>query len=196
MTIKDQERLFANEVVVQNEADSFIEATKILDILRPFGELIIEGSYIYRTMVNRDIDIRVVLPANKAPNEVRNELMGVVLTMDNLKKLRMVDVDEHDAIIKARDPGIWIGAQIVFNTNLWNIDIWLYDAKHGHDHLDIYERMQTIDESERATILAIKEYCAKHQLSKKGTTSVDIYQAVLGESIQTPEDYIASRNLR
>ena len=43
------------------EAAQVLEDTPLERVLSEFGEFALEGSYVYRTMVDRDIDCHVVL---------------------------------------------------------------------------------------------------------------------------------------
>ena len=57
------EILESNEEL-QKEATAPLKENNIVAILENFGEVIFGGSYVYGTMVDRDIDIAVVVEKN------------------------------------------------------------------------------------------------------------------------------------
>jgi hypothetical protein len=193
MTADDQAKLFKAEQALHNEADDFIATSRIFDLLRPYGELLIEGSYAYHTMIDRDIDIRVIIKDN-APNIVlRNQIIQTILAINNVWKLHMVDHANYHWSDDPRAIGIWIGPQIIHNDHLWNFDIWVFDELNGHKNLEIFNQMKNISEENRASILEIKQYCLENNLKIKGSTSVDIYRAVLDNDISSPQEYLEKR---
>lgn len=187
--------IFSTQKSLQDEGHDFLNHTKLLEVLKDYGELLVEGSYAYGTMVDRDIDIRVILADGEPSVEYRNRVVNRILQIPELRKLDMVDMANYFWSKNQKAVGIWLGPQIMFNNELWNVDIWLFDYNNGHKHLDTYNRMMNVSDEDRQIILAIKSYCLENGLKQKGSTSIDIYRAVLEDGIKTSDDYATSRGL-
>lgn len=187
--------LFARQKNLQDEGQQFLLHTQLLKVLEKYGDLLIEGSYAYGTMVDRDIDIRVILATGKPDKQYRNEVISSLLEIQDIGRLNIVDMANFVWAKDQKAIGIWLGPRIMFENNMWNVDIWLFDYENGHKNLDIYNKMMKISDDERRTILEIKVHCLDNNQKQKGSTSVDIYRAVLDEGIKTADEYLTSRNL-
>jgi hypothetical protein len=195
MTDGYTKNLFARQKSLQDEGRRLLVHTQLLDVLEKFGDLLIEGSYAYGAMVDRDIDIRVILATGKPDKQYRNKVINSLLEMPDIGRLNIVDMANFFWSDDQKEVGIWLGPRIMFENNMWNVDIWLFDYKNGHKHLDLYNKMMNISNTDRQMILEIKEYCLNNNLKQKGSTSVDIYRAVLDEGVRTADEYLSSRNL-
>ncbi len=192
---KQNKTLITNQKLLQNEGERLLAHTKLLEVLKPFGELLIGGSYAYGTMVDRDIDIHVIHENGKLDRNYRNKVIQALLEIPDIGKLNIVDLVNFSYGKTKKAIGIWLGLVIIFEKSSWNIDIWLFDKENMDKNLSLYSKMMQIDEATRSTILAIKNYCFLNGLKQKGITSVDIYNAVIDEDIKSVKEYLISRNL-
>lgn len=60
----------ANDVTLRREGSSLLTTTGIESLLSRFGTIVIGGSYVYKTMVDRDIDISVVMDDQEITDEI------------------------------------------------------------------------------------------------------------------------------
>ncbi len=175
---------------LQNEGNELLDKTKLLEKLKAFGKLEIGGSFIYGTMVDRDIDINVIVNREDINTYLRKQVCDVLLELDSLDGLALSDRALFPR--QGRPYGVWIGPVIYYNSKRWNIDIWLVtqDEPYSHHNQDLAKRMLGITEKQRNIILEIKYKCLINGRKEKGITSSDIYQAVLDKNITNYEDYL------
>lgn len=175
---------------LQIEGKELLDKTKLLEKLKAFGELEIGGSLIYGTMVDRDIDINVIVDRENINTDLRKQVCDILLELDDLDGLAL-----SDRALFPRDGrpyGIWFGPLIYHNSNKWNIDIWLVTKKepYSHHNQKLAKRMMEITEAQRNIILDIKYNCLVNGRKEKGITSSNIYKAVLDNNIKTYEEYL------
>lgn len=182
--------IFEKNEELQKEATALLKENNIVPILENFGEVIFGGSYVYGTMVDRDIDIAVVVEKNIINYDTRKEVIDQLLKITALDGLAMTDRFHFP---KDNAPkGIWFGPLIWHNQNKWNIDIWLVtqNERYSHHNSPLHKRMLSITEEQRKIILEIKNQLLKKGLKNKGITSVEIYTAVLDSNITNLSDYL------
>lgn len=182
--------IFEKNEELQKEATALLKENNIVPILENFGEVIFGGSYVYGTMVDRDIDIAVVVEKNIINYDTRKEVIDQLLKITALDGLAMTDRFHFP---KDNAPkGIWFGPPIWHNQNKWNIDIWLVtqNERYSHHNSPLHKRMLSITEEQRKIILEIKNQLLKKGLKNKGITSVEIYNAVLDSNITNLSDYL------
>jgi Nucleotidyltransferase domain len=176
---------------LQNEAKELLVKTNLLAMLEKFGKIELGGSYVYGTMVDRDIDIAVVVGKERLGLELRKIFMDMLLDIKELDGLEMTDRVQNP---KGTSPyGIWFGPKINYNGNKWNIDIWLVspDEPLSHHNHELHKKMLKINDEQRKIILDIKYKTLVAGLKKKGT-SANIYIEVLNNTIKSYEEFIES----
>lgn len=166
---------------IQNEAQQVLKETNIEEILMKFGDVRFDGSFLYRTMVARDIDISVFGKSNFSE---RAKLIEELAKMPLVQKIEMHDLVNFGIHKKFRPNGVWFGLTVLFNGNEWNFDIWLLDSRERKPQMvneshELHERMLNLTDDERARIVAMKQDFLKNDAYIKGTSSGDIYSKVL-----------------
>lgn len=175
------------------EAAQVLEDTLLERVLGEFGEFALEGSYVYRTMVDRDIDCHVVLKDGlKLSYETRAEVMARLMDVPNLRGIQMADLHHFPSGAKHQIDGVWYGLSVISkDTNeRWNIDVWILtpDSATEADSV-LTERLLDLTDKEREAIVAIKQAALDVGQKEKGFTSVAIYRAVLYDNIKTYDDF-------
>ncbi len=175
---------------LHNEGNELLDKTKLLEKLKAFGELEIGGSFIYGTMVDRDIDINVIVNREAINTDLRKQVCDMLLGLDYLDGLALSDRALFPK--EGRPYGIWFGPLVYFQNSKWNIDIWLVTREdpYSHHNQDLAKRMLTISDDQRKIILDIKYNSLVNGQKEKGITSSDIYLAVLDKNITTYDDYL------
>lgn len=180
---------------LRDEATRLLEATALESALRVFGKPKIGGSYSYDLLVDRDIDIDVWLPNGKELSyELRAKFAATMLRqIHQMRGLSVADVYHFPNGAKHAVDGIWFGLDILSDVSgeRWNIDVWLmkHDGKNEANG-ELTERLHHLTEEERTVILAIKREALKRGEKEKGSTSVDIYQAVLNDGVSTYSEFL------
>ncbi len=166
---------------IQIEAYKVLKETNIEKILTKFGDVRFEGSYLYRTMVARDVDISIF--GNSDFNE-RAKLIEELAKIPLIQKIQMHDLVNFGIEKEFRPNGIWFGLTVLFNGNEWNFDIWLVDIHEKKPLMvngsqQLHKRMLNLTDYERAQIVAMKQDFLRHDKYIKGASSGDIYSKVL-----------------
>lgn len=183
-----------SDMDLYKEADIVLEDSCIEAILCKFGEVSIGGSYVYRTMVDRDIDFDVVLPAGAELSlELRSKIAGVLTSIGQLRGLQMSDIHNFPEGAKHAIDGIWFGLTLIscVSAERWNIDIWFVTPGSATEQdKDLTMRLHKLSDHERATIIALKQAALNFSMKKKGIASVKIYDAVLRKGVETYEEFL------
>ena len=174
---------------LQQEGKELLDSLKLLSQLETFGELAFGGSYVYGTMVDRDIDIAVIVNKEDLGLELRKKFINMLLDIKELDGMAMTDRVQHPKPISPY--GIWFGPIINLNGNKWNIDIWLVaqDEPLSHHNQELHKKMLRITDEQRRLILDIKYKVLVAGLKVKGS-SAEIYTLVLNNKIKSYEDFI------
>lgn len=175
---------------LQLEAKELLNAINLPNKLKEFGEVVYGGSYVYGTMVDRDIDIAVIVGKDELGLGLRKQFMNMILDIKELDGLEMTDrVQNH----KDSSPyGIWFAPKINYKDNKWNIDIWLVsqDEPYSLLNLDLPKRMLNITDEQRLIMLDIKFSALQDGTKGNGVTASQIYKAVLDDDITTYDEFI------
>lgn len=191
---------YTKHMDLYREADQLIEDSQIENVLATFGSVAVEGSYVYRTMVDRDIDYTVTVPKGQDLSfDLRREIACQLIDIPRLRSMEMSDLYHYPAGAKHLIEGIWFGCTILSNQTdqRWNIDIWFvkYDSKLEADD-ELTYRLKELSDTERVRIVTIKKQLLDAGQKQKGASSVDVYRAVLNEGVTSYEEYCHLRNLK
>lgn len=167
---------------LQHEASDLLREIGLDDILCKYGRIDYGGSYVYGTMVDRDIDIAVVVASQSAINAGQRSLL--LQDLEKLPYCTEVKVTDRKGTPKEGRPlGIWFNPRLDYLGNRWNIDIWLVteDEPISHHNMELHKQMLQITELQRIKILQLKYDALLNGTKEKGQTSVEIYNSVLSE---------------
>lgn len=180
---------------LQDEAKIVLQQTKLLDYLEKIGNIELGGSYVYGTMVDRDIDIAVIVDENIININFRKMIMDELLNITNLDGIAMTDRYHHHKTTSPK--GIWFGPIVWYKGSRWNIDIWFVtqDEPYSHHNQELHKRMLQITDEQKNTILKIKYDALQAGTKEKGVTSSEIYKAVLDNNISSYDEFIDNNKL-
>lgn len=176
------------------EAKGVLEDSHIEALLRQFGETSLGGSYAYRTMVDRDIDFDVVLPAGEGLTlELRSKIAARFAGISSLRNLKMADIHRFPEGSAHAIDGIWFGLTLISSVTKerWNVDVWfLTPASVIEEDKELTQRLYNLSDEERATIVSLKQAALDAGAKERGSTSVKIYEAVLHKGVKTYEEFL------
>lgn len=176
------------------EAQQVIDDSKLGSIFMQFGEVQLEGSFVYKTMVDRDIDYTIIVPEDAHIDfSLRTEFGTRLLELPDLSSLQMSDRHHFPTGSQHAIDGIWFGLTLISQSTSerWNVDAWL--MKRGGNHEadnSLVQRLMNLTEQERALIVDIKQQSLDAGLKQKGQTSFAIYDAVLNRGVRSYDDYL------
>ena len=170
------------EAALRLEAKRLMEQTRLIKSLSRIGRVEIGGSFSYRLMVDRDIDIHVLTLPDEDSLLLRAKACQELLqSISNIQKLKLVDFVNHPRD-STKPRGIWVGLTIDFNGHVWNIDVWLIESEvdlgmqDGHLTIREVDELTLLSDHERADILLMKQ---KNNDSDHRIPSVEIYRTYL-----------------
>jgi hypothetical protein len=182
-----------NNDELQSEGKRLLEFTGLIELLSKFGEVIVGGSYVYGTMVDRDIDIEVIRPADQINLDVRAQLINALVMLPECITMKMTDRIASPK--EGRPKGIWYAPYLLFEGNTWGIDIWLQPPEEAEvsktEYPDLDAKMRVLAIERRVTILGIKHQTVLNGTKVKGVTSVEVYEAVLDRGVTSYEQFMA-----
>jgi hypothetical protein len=175
---------------LQKEAREVISKSNLENIIGQYGEISYGGSYVYGTMVDRDIDLALLAKSqDDLTIEIRNRLASELLNIPDCVDFSMSDRKSYPK--PHRPKGVWFGPVILHNKELWNIDIWLVskDEPLIHSNDEMSKKLLILTEEKRSIILEIKYLALKNGTKKKGVTSGEIYKAVLAGTVSNYDEW-------
>lgn len=172
--------LLEREQKIRNEANELLDRV-ILPVLEKHGEIEVGGSYLYKLMYQRDIDILVI--SEYVDKESYVKLCVDLLSLNCVSKFKTTDrINFPHKHATDRPTGFWLSPTVRFNDHEWSLDIWMQkpDWVDGRN-TRFYEDLKKLTEEQRDSVLILKKELKDSNLygvSKK-YESVDVYDAVL-----------------
>lgn len=176
---------------IQDKANDFIHQSKILDILQKYGKPTLIGSYRMQVMVWNDLDFYIDL--TDFHTDKYYSLAAELIT--KLKPSRF------DGIFNPDKNSFFIGFELIFAKERWNIDIWWKTKAEIDTSIrytdELISQMKQHPHLKQA-VLEIKQELINRKLYgfdkvKHHYHSNEIYDAVFQEGILTVEEF-ATRN--
>ena len=172
---------------ITQEADKILYDLGLLSALKKFGEVFITGSYYLNLMTWRDLDMYI-----DKSNMSEKDFFKLGYSISSVvQPYRMSYRNELISKTKGLPEGFYWGVYTnIIQPNTWKIDVWAVDSKQLADFRESSANLKSqIDPQKRAKILEIKHKVHNHPLYRKEFKSIDIYQAVLQESIADLEGF-------
>lgn len=176
------------ENTIQEKADAFIAQNNLIEILQRYGNTTLVGSYIMKIMTWNDLDVYMDL-ADFHPDKYYNLIAELVL---KLKPVR------YDGICNAEKDTYFLGMEIMYKGERWNLDIWWKKREEIEAALayanDLMLQMNQYPYL-REAVCEIKRKLIENKLygfdkGKKHYHSNEIYEAVFNKGIMSVEDFL------
>lgn len=166
----------------KQQADQLLAKSKILDVLKKYGQPEFTGSYLYDLMTTGDIDLYLITK-DDTHTVAKNLLQDLVETgWWNGYML-------YDWVHWHRDymlDSYYVGTKIDFADSRWKVDIWVLNEFPAEQKAYNAKLAAQLTPENRQQILAIKQSRDKNRWEVDGKT---IYNAVLEHNITTPESF-------
>lgn len=188
-------RLLEESKKVKEQADRLLSQSRILEMLRPYGEVKIGGSYALDCMLRPDIDIFVI-----AREHDYAKVMNIQRAIMETKFFREFDfvnwVDFEDS--EAMDmKEYYFQPWVPFEGVLWKLDISMFTSEYDRSH-ELTDRFKALldaesDDTKHIAILEIKKAMREGKKYRSGVDGKLIYQAVLEKgvlSLATFEEFL------
>ena len=158
----------------KKQAKALLQSTKLLDVLKKFGDVHLIGSYPLDIMYGLDIDIIV---------ETKNTRKSSVDALQKIVEKRLFRKIEYGDFVKfpmdKRPRGYILVLKAVVEGVKWEIEVWfLEDASKQIDYNKFLE--SKITEQNRIKILGAKYLRDTSKTSKHKLSSYEIYEQILG----------------
>lgn len=174
---------------LHTEGTQLLEET-LIPTLKKFGDLHLEGSYVYKLLAHPDIDIAVLNP--DVSRELFASLASEILKLPIVSKFRANDKVLFQQTHGINRPtGYWICPLIEINNTTWTIDIWFQKPEWYKPTSPHYQKKLTgLSDEQRITILSLKNELRTVEAYGVGKEfqSVDVYEAVVNHNARSITD--------
>lgn len=156
------------------DAVAWLDQTHIIDILKKYGDVIIDGSFKYDLMWGPDIDIMVICKdTRKSSLEALNQVIDAKLA-------QKYEYGDFVTFKRENRPESYILNLILpFNGRKWEAEIWFFN-KIPDSQKEINDLIKAkLNEKNKMKILKMKERRERVGLSKHSLSSIEIYKKVL-----------------
>lgn len=175
------------EKSIQEKAADLIEQHNLIGMMQKYGKTMPVGSYIMKTMTWNDLDFYIDL-ADFQVDKYYHLVTELVLT---LKPIR------YDGICDAEKTAYFLGMEIVYAGERWNIDIWWKKSEEIEASLAYTNNLMLRMEQKpalREAVVEIKQGLIAQKLygfdkGKKHYHSNEVYDAVFNRGILSIEDF-------
>ncbi len=179
------QRLLENQKCLQTQGKKLLEETELKKILDSYGRVETGGSYVYGLMTHPDLDLGVI--SETISKERYGTLVGALASLASVRKLKTSNRVNHTQDMKKAIRGYWIGLEMDFEHEIWNIDIWYQKPQWQNDKTAEWkEKLDALTETQRIAILTIKEELraqGRYGVGKQ-YVGVDVYRAVIDHNIK------------
>ncbi len=176
---------------VKEQADRLLSQSRILEILKPYGELKIGGSYALDCMLRPDIDIFVIVKEHDYGKvmEIQRSIMETRFFRE-FDFVNWVDFEDPE-IMDAKE--YYFQPWTPFEGVLWKLDVSMFTPEYDRS-VELTDRFTTLleaepDDTKRIAILEIKAAMRDGKKYRSGVDGKLIYQAVLDNGILSPADF-------
>jgi hypothetical protein len=158
----------------KTDAVALLDQTNLINILKKYGYVIVEGSYKYDLMWGADIDITVLC------QNTRKSSIDALNSVIEAKMAQKYEYGDFVTFKRNKRPESYIlNLRMPFNDRKWEIEIWFFN-KESNDHKVVDDLIKTkLNEKNRLVILKMKEKRERSDLSKHSLSSFDIYKKIL-----------------
>jgi len=169
-------KLEAHSKNTKNQAKILLQSTRLLDILKKFGNVHLIGSYPLNIMYGADIDIIV------ETKDIRNSSVNALQEIVEKKLFRKVEYGDFVKFpMDKRPKGYILVLKAVVEEVKWEIEVWfLEDVSKQLNYNKFLE--SKITEQNRLKILEAKHLRDTSNTSKHKLSSYEIYEQILGNN--------------
>jgi hypothetical protein len=181
--------LLENQARLQAQGKKLLEETELKKILESYGRVETGGSYVYGLMTHPDLDLGVI--SETISKERYGTLVGALASLASVRKLKTSDRVNHTQDMKKAIRGYWIGLEMDFEHEIWNIDIWYQKPQWQNDRTAEWkEKLDALSDTQHVAILIIKEELraqGRYGVGKQ-YVGVDVYRAVIEHDVKTTKE--------
>ncbi len=177
---RDERRLLSHAGRTHRDATALLRATRLVERLSGYGEVVSLGSYRYDLMYDPDLDFYVVNPS--ADLDLALDALNAFVRSGEFYAYYFGDwasAPRHPSMPE----GTYLGLKKLFRKRKWKVDVWFVRSDRENDR-EWIERSLTPES--RLAILRLKRLREEHGVR---LPSYELYRAVLEERI-TDEDFL------
>ena len=169
------------------EAEKLLEKTKILNIIKKFGDIKLTGSFSYDLMTWRDIDICLII------NELsKDNVFSIASEIGKIDSVGSIYYRNEYVMRTEGNPlAIFLCIELFLKDNIkWKIDILISSEQVVNSVIDKSKFItDKLNDSYRKSILEIKYELTNLSEYRQTIKSTDIYDAVLNHNVKDIEEW-------
>ena len=181
----------SDEALARRQAELQAEAAEVLEELDGYiGPLLATGSYVSGLMCWRDLDIMMLAGPDFAPDDVLRLLQRVVGIPGVVGFGYRDERGPRSPTGQVHDERYHVPIALLRGNGEWRIDLslWLHDV---HANVTAWHEAlrDRITAEQRAAVLRVKDVWHRLPSYPDEVGGLDIYTAVVGEGVRTPEEF-------
>lgn len=172
--------------IIKTEADKLLYDYGILDMLEPYGQVHMVGSYRMDVMTWNDLDIYV--------ENDKIQLKDIYVLMRKIFERFQPKWFEGKEVIEDNHHHYFIGFETDIMEELWNFDIWFFNKnliKNTEEYCDNISKQIHENPILYDAVINIKQNLIKSGCYGTEFTSIDVYKAVTEDNVVNIEDFYA-----
>jgi len=183
------DELWAEQERLQKQALRVIDLG-IIDLLRKYGDIEIDGSYDYGLMVYPDIDTSSII-SDAVDLNLFADLCSDIVRQPYVRKITTANTHDHGTTENiARPDGYWVGIEIGFENDFWGVDTWMMNPTWSRNEgmkvqkpRDYKTELTALDAEQKTAILRMKYMAIFEKIYGDKILSTTVYDAVLDHGI-------------
>jgi hypothetical protein len=182
----------ARQSALQAEAREVLAELSLATLFADVGPLLLAGSFVSGLMCWREIDVMLLAGGDFSPLDVLGLAQRII------GQATVTSLEYHDErgprclTGQVRDERYHVPFTVDRTAQSWRIDLtlWLHDA-----HLNVTrwheELRERITAEQRSAVLRIKDVWCRRPEYPDQVGGLDIYTAVINDSVRTPDQFAA-----
>lgn len=183
----------AKQDAMQAQGQRLLESLNLVERLKGFGEVHIQGSFLYGLMVKEDIDMYVLV--DEYDLEEVAELAKQLIIETKAGKVAVDNTRTDRVAIPGVPKAYYMGLKPSFENVMWNFDIWFVKEQDLIDQQNFplgWEKK--LSQEQRDAIIFLKANLKEQKLYPHSSkipgsyASADVYRAVMNDSVKTVDE--------
>lgn len=184
---RTDEQLLEQATALRCEADDLLHQEGLLALLQSYGPAGVIGSYALDLMTWPDLDLNVRL-RHELDVPTFFAIGSRIVTTFQVAKMSYSNQSVRTDV--PFDRGLFWGIRLLHRGQIWKLDLWGYGEEDYRASGERFERLRKrLEQADRLAILRIKDVMCREANYRTEVSSIQIYEAVLKEGVETVEGF-------
>lgn len=173
---------------LKGEADHILYELGFLHRLNRFGSTVVSGSYFLEVMTWRDLDLYLAVDADEMDEAAFFDLGKEIVTCIHPSKMNYRHT--YGGQSRHLPQGYYWGCYAQIQSYDWKVDVWAISPEEtARKQQKLHDIKTNMNDMQRLAIMQIKHSLHHHPLYRKHFFSLDIYNAVLEDRVDSVDGF-------